>query len=150
MIAGITTQKRTNIASVTIRGVETEATIRRGRWLARTSYLYSEATVDATSLWLVQTAKHQGGGSVVWDGPVTITGHVRLANHAFDNAQNTLRLGGYSLFGFSARRAITPRVELFVAGENVLGRQIAVARTPLEQLGTPQLFHAGAKFRLSK
>src|SRR5207247_11029366 len=83
VVAGITTQKRTNIASATIRGVETEATVRRGRWLARTSYLYSEATVDANSLWLMQTAKHQGGGSVVYDGPVTITGHIRLSSHAF-------------------------------------------------------------------
>ncbi len=151
VISGITTQKRTNLGSVSVRGFESDATLRRGsHWLVRASYLYSESTVDLSSLWLVQAAKHQAGGSIVYTGPVTLTGDTRIVSHAFDNAQNTLRLGGYTVFGFSARRALTPRVEVFAAGENLTNRQVAAARTPLEQLASPRLLHAGMKFRLSK
>ena len=150
VISGVTTQTRTNIGGASVRGVEGDATAHHGRWMARASYLYSESTVDATSFWLVQAMRHQGSASVVWSGPVTITADTRLASRAFDNAQNTAILGGYSVSGFSARRVLTPRVEVFVAGENLMNRQIAVSRSPLEQLANPRLIHAGAKFRLSK
>lgn len=146
---GITQQIRTNIASATVRGVETDLTMRPGsHWFMRASYLYSEANADATSLWLVQTARHQGSASVVYSGPVTVSAETRLASRAFDNAQNTAILGGYTVFGCSVRKAITRRLELFAAGENLLGRQVAVARTPLEQLGNPRLAHAGVKITL--
>jgi outer membrane cobalamin receptor len=150
VIAGQTYQTRQNIGSATVRGVETEGQIRRGHWMARTSYLFSEATVDATGLWLVQTARQQGSGSVVYSGPVIITGDVRLASRQFDNSPNTISLAGYSTFGFSVRRVLTKRVEVFAAGENMLNRQIAIAHSPIEQLGTPRLVHAGAKFKLGK
>ena len=118
--------------------------------MGRTSYLYSEATVDATGLWLVQSARQQGSGQVAYTGYVTVTGDVRLASRQFDNSANTISLGGYSTFGFSIRRAITPRVELFAAGENMLNRQLAISHSPTEQIGTPRMVHAGAKFQLGK
>ncbi len=150
VIGGQAVQTRENIGSSTVRGAELEAQIRRGHWMGRTSYLYSESTVDATGLWLVQAARQQGSGSVVYTGPVTITGDVRLASRQFDNSQNTVSLGGYSTFGFSIRRVLTPRVEVFAAGENMLNKQIAISHSPIEQLGTPRLIHAGAKFQLGK
>ena len=51
---------------------------------------------------------------------VTVTADARITSRAFDNAQNTLVLGGYSVFGFSVRRVLTPRVEVFAAGENLV------------------------------
>ncbi len=150
VIGGQTFQTRQNIGNATGRGVETELQLHRGRWMGRTSYLYSEATVDATGLWLVQSARQQGSGQVAYTGYVTITGDVRLASRQFDNSANTISLAGYSTFGFSIRRAITPRVELFAAGENMLNRQIAISHSPTEQIGTPRMVHAGAKFQLGK
>jgi outer membrane receptor protein involved in Fe transport len=140
-------RQRRNLGGARVKGFEAEAQARPGdRWHLRAGWLYSDARVENSSLRLVQTARHQGSVGVTWFGPVTVTLEGRAYSKQFDDDLNRLPLGGYPVFDFSVRRALLPAADLFFAMENALGRPYAVARTPVEQLGTPRLIHGGVRF----
>jgi outer membrane receptor protein involved in Fe transport len=144
-------RQRRNLVGAVIQGFEAETQWRYGTHLrARASYLYSDARVQDSPLRLPQTARHQGAFSLNYDGPVLLVADVRAASYQFDDDVNKFLMAGYPLVNLSARRVVTPRVELFLSVENVGGRAYAVAATPLLQLGTPRLVHGGVHLSWKK
>jgi outer membrane cobalamin receptor len=114
----------------------------------RAAYLFSDALVGETGLRLPQVARHQGRLGLEFRGPVEILIDARWVGEQFDDDQNRLPLAGYGVVDLMARRPVSPRVELFVAVENLLDQEIMVGRTPIPTLGTPRLVHGGARLRL--
>ncbi|MEJ7137248.1 TonB-dependent receptor domain-containing protein [Amphibiibacter pelophylacis] len=54
---------------------------------------------------------------------------VQAAGLRYDDAANTRRLGGYALVNLTARRALTPQLELLLRVDNLADKNYAVART---------------------
>jgi outer membrane receptor protein involved in Fe transport len=72
----------------------------------------------------------------------------RLSGRQFDDDANAYLLHGYFRLDAYASHDLGRRWQLFAAGENLLNRQIEVALTPTETLGTPRVARAGFLLRL--
>jgi vitamin B12 transporter len=60
-------------------------------------------------------------------GPVRLIAEIVASSARFDDAQNLRRLGGYTLLNLATEWTIDSRTTVFVRGDNVLGRDYALA-----------------------
>jgi outer membrane receptor protein involved in Fe transport len=72
----------------------------------------------------------------------------RLSGRQFDDAANTALLHGYFRLDAYASRDFGRRFQVFTAGENLLNRQIEVAKTPTTTLAMPRVARVGFQVRL--
>lgn len=72
----------------------------------------------------------------------------RLSGRQFDDDANAYLLHGYFRLDAYASHDFGKRFEVFAAGENLLNRQIEVAKTPTTTLATPRVARAGFQIRL--
>lgn len=144
-------RQRQNLGRATIKGLEAETIVSWGyRWRLRSAYLYSDARVAGSALRLPQVPRHQGSLEITYAGPLTVRAEGRYVGSQFEDDRNQLKLGGYPLFNLALRRPVSEHIELFLGLENVLDRDYAVGRLPIERLGTPRLIHAGLSFRFAR
>jgi outer membrane receptor protein involved in Fe transport len=71
----------------------------------------------------------------------------RLSGRQFDDAANTALIHGYFRLDAYASHDFDKRYQLFVAGENLLNRQIEVSKTPTTTLSTPRVARVGFQLR---
>jgi hypothetical protein len=74
----------------------------------------------------------------------------RLSGRQFDDDANAYLLHSYFRLDAYGSHDFGKRFELFAAGENLLNRQIEVAKTPTTTLATPRIARAGFLIRLGR
>ncbi len=60
-------------------------------------------------------------------GPVRVGVELVASSHRYDDAANTVRLGGYAIVNLTAEWQVQPRLTAFVRADNVLDRNYELA-----------------------
>ncbi len=155
--------KRENLGQIESRGVSLDFTLVPRRWLAVDGgYQYAHATVTKYKVdpalvgnWIPEVARNMGTLNIRASRPriglLNLQG--RLSGRQFDDAANTLLLHGYFRLDAYASHDFGKHIVVFTAGENLLNRQIEVAKsptttTPTTTLSTPRVARVGFQVRL--
>ncbi len=69
----------------------------------------------------------------------------RFVSRQFDDDQNTLPLDKFFTIDAQASRAVSERVRLFVAFQNLNGSRYEISSTPVFTVGPPLLVRAGVR-----
>ena len=160
---GTILRQRQNIGIATVAGFEASVNYNFARvWTARASYLFSNAINDDTDLRLPQVANNQASLGIGYDGPfgfdgpfgigydgrLQFTADLRLVGDAFEDDLNDIVLPNYALFDLSVRVPVAPKLQIYVAIENLLDEDYAVRADPLPLLGPPRRVHGGIELRV--
>jgi outer membrane receptor protein involved in Fe transport len=151
---------RENLGQIESKGVSVDLELTPWHFLALDGgYQYAHATVTRgtaatgqTDLgnWIPEVARNLATLNLRASRPklglISLEG--RLSGRQFDDDANTYLLHGYFRLDAYASHDLGRRWQLFAAGENLLNRQIEVALTPTETLGTPRVARAGFLLRL--
>jgi outer membrane receptor protein involved in Fe transport len=151
---------RENLGQIESKGVSVDLELTPWHFLALDGgYQYAHATVTRgtaatgqTDLgnWIPEVARNLATLNLRASRPklglLSLEG--RLSGRQFDDDANTYLLHGYFRLDAYASHDLGRRWQLFAAGENLLNRQIEVALTPTETLGTPRVARAGFLLRL--
>jgi outer membrane receptor protein involved in Fe transport len=149
--------KRENIGQIESRGVSLDLELAPRRWMALDGgYQFARATVTnagGTSYlgnWIPEVARNMATGNVRAFRPAlgTLTLQARLSGRQFDDAANQYLLHGYFRLDAYGSHAFGRRFEIFAAGENLLNREIEVAKTPTTTLAMPRVARGGILIRL--
>ena len=141
---GTILRQRQNIGSATVAGFEAAVNYDFAHvWTATASYLFSNAINDDTDLRLPQVAKNQANLGIGYDGRLQFTADLRLVGGAFEDDLNDIVLPSYALFDLSVRVPVAPKLQIYVAIENLLDEEYAVRADPLPLLGPPRTVHGG-------
>ena len=146
---------RENLGQIESRGVSIDFQLAPRPWLAVDGgYQYAHATVTNGSHdlgnWIPEVARNmatlnlRATRSAI--GTLSIQG--RLSGRQFDDDANAYLLHGYFRLDAYASHDFGKRFQLFAAGENLLNRQIEVAKTPTTTLATLRVARAGFMVRL--
>jgi outer membrane receptor protein involved in Fe transport len=152
------TRQRRNLGSTRSRGLEIEWDARpSNRWTVSGGYLFADAVVSRypvntalEGLLIPQVARHQLTLQARYVNPAVITlgFQARASGSQFDDDQNRFRLEKYFTLDALASRALTRKVEAFVAAENLFNRRYSVGLTPVRTIGPPILMRFGLRLRL--
>jgi outer membrane receptor protein involved in Fe transport len=146
---------RENLGQIESRGVALDFTLAPRSWLAVDGgYQYAHAVVTQSSEylgnWIPEVARNMATLNVRANkqriGILNLQG--RLSGRQFDDAANTALLHGYFRLDAYASRNFGTRFQMFIACENLLDRQIEVAKTPTTTLAMPRVARAGFQVRL--
>jgi len=137
------TRQRRNFGRSRSRGAELDAEWRMGRdWRASASWLYVDARSDDDRR-LPQVPRHQASAQVHWR---SVGAQLRWSTMQFDDDLNELPLAPYFVADLFATHPLRPRLEVTVAVENVLDREIEASATPVVTLGQPRAFRVGLRY----
>ena len=147
--------KRENLGQIESRGVSVDFTLAPRRWLAVDGgYQHGHAIVtqgnEYVSNWIPEVARDMATlNARAYRGRIgTLNLQGRLSGRQFDDAANTALLHGYFRLDAYASRDFGRRFQVFTAGENLLNRQIEVAKTPTTTLAMPRVARVGFQVRL--
>jgi outer membrane receptor protein involved in Fe transport len=147
--------KRENLGQIESRGVSVDFTLAPRRWLAVDGgYQHAHAAVtqgnEYLNNWIPEVARNMATLNLrAYRGRIgTLNLQSRLSGRQFDDAANTALLHGFFRMDAYASRDFGRRIEMFAAGENLLDRQIEVAKTPTTTLAMPRVARAGFQVRL--
>lgn len=144
-------RQRRNIGRATAFGAEAELWAFPGDGLEFfAAYLLSRTEVEETGLRIPQVPLHQGSAGFVWRGPPVVRADVRFMSDQFEDDRNELPMAGFAAVGVRLSWPLSPQFSVFVAGDNLFDAEIISARTPIETLGTPRVFHIGLDMDLSR
>ncbi len=146
---------RENLGQIESKGISLDFEIAPLRWLAADGgYQYAHATVTRgvqdLRNWIPEVARNMGTLNVRAFQPRwgTLSLQSRMSGRQFDNDANTLLLHGYFRLDAYGSHALGRRFEIFAAGENLLNRDVEVAKTPTTTLGMPRVARFGLTMRL--
>ncbi len=148
---------RENLGQIESRGVSVDYELAPRSWLAVDGgYQFARATVTHGSLdlgnWIPEVARNMATMNVrayrARLGEFSLQG--RLSGHQFDDDANAYLLHGYFRLDAYASHDFGKRFEVFAAAENLLNREIEVAKTPTTTLATPLVGRAGILIRLGR
>lgn len=151
------TRQRQNLGAIRARGIEVSATTRLTRhWEVSGEYLLTDSTVlrfpanrGLEGLVVPQVPRNQFNFQVSYANEKWLVGtQGRFVGKQFDDDQNTLPLERFFTLDAEASRAVSERVRLFVAFQNLTGSRHQISSTPVFTMGPPVLFRAGARVRL--
>ena len=152
-----TKSQRENLGQIESRGVSLDFTLAPRRWLAVDGgYQYAHATVTKYSIekslignWIPEVARNMAtlNARAYRQRIGTLNLQGRLSGRQFDDAANTALIHGYFRLDAYASHDFDKRYQLFVAGENLLNRQIEVSKTPTTTLSTPRVARVGFQLR---
>lgn len=149
---GLITRQRRNLGRTRSRGLELEGTARLGgRWTLSGGYLLSEATVESggelEGLRIPQVPEHQASLQLrfVDPGIGTLGLQARWTGDQFDDDRNQFPLESFATVDALLSRPVG-RVEVFLAGENLLDEDYEIGRTPVRTLGPPRSVRVGVRF----
>lgn len=151
------TRQRQNLGVTRSRGLEAEADFSFHRnWTISGGYLFADARVlkfpantALENLLIPQVARHQLTFQMRYANPslVSFSLQGRAASNQFDDDQNQFPLGSYFTLDAFASREFTPRVEAFVAVENLFNQRYATGRTPITIVAPPTFARIGLRLR---
>ena len=144
-------RQRQNIGRSRARGFEAEVYVypdANSEFFA--AYLFSSSKVEETGLRLPQVPFHQGVVGGAWHGPVSVRADLRFMDDQFEDDRNELPMEGFVSVGIRVMYPVNDRLQVFLAGENLLDAEIISARTPIETLGTPRAVHVGVDIDLGR
>jgi len=154
------TRQRRNLGRTRSRGIEAEADFRPApRWRVSAGYLFADATVRRApqdvrleGLLIPQVPRHQFTLQASYSHPTLVTAAVQLrsSDKQFDDDQNRLPLGGYSVLDATLSRPLGRYCEVFIAVQNLTDTRYAVGRTPIETIGAPRLVRGGLRLRFER
>jgi outer membrane receptor protein involved in Fe transport len=147
------TRMRENLGSTRARGLEVEAEWQFANLFLSGGYQFTSAVVASfpanrsiEGLWVPQVPRHQFTARARYNiRKWNLTGQARGAGLQFDDDQNLLPLDRYFNLDAFVSHKVSKNAELYLAGENVLGRRTMVGRTPTVTLGSPVLVRLGLR-----
>lgn len=149
------TRQRQNLGRTRSLGLEIDSSLRLKRSLnVNVGYLLSDARVvnfAANSflegLLIPQTPRQSFTFQISYASTksykVGLQG--RASGAQFEDDQNLLPLPGFFTLDAYVSRNLNRRLEIFIAGENILNARYQVGRTPVVTVGPPALFRVGLK-----
>ncbi|HWG19225.1 MAG TPA: TonB-dependent receptor [Terracidiphilus sp.] len=156
---------RENLGQIESRGVSVDFELAPRTWMAVDGgYQYAHATVTRGTQdlgnWIPEVARNMATLNVRAFRPRlgTISLQCRMSGRQFDDDTNTLLLHGYFRVDAYGSHSIGGRFEVFAAGENLLDRDIEVAKTqatkpglpPTTTLGQPRTARVGILLRIGE
>ena len=148
---------RENLGQIESKGVSLDYELSPRRWLAIDGgYQYAHATVTHGGAdvgnWIPEVARNLATMNVRAYRPMLGTLNIqgRMSGRQFDDDANTYLLAGFFRLDSYASHDFGKRVQLFVAGENLLNRQIEVGKSPTTTLGSPRTGRVGMLVRLGR
>lgn len=150
-------RQRQNLGTARIRGVEASTSWKLLRsFSAGAAYTYAQNEVtDAPGQQqilgkqLVQNPFHIATASVGWSDPrfANVLAQVRYVGSQFEDDQNQQKMGEAWIVDLFLSRAMTPRLDVFFAIENLLDRQYLVGKAGIDTIGQPLFVHGGLRVR---
>jgi outer membrane receptor protein involved in Fe transport len=151
------TRRRQNVGEIRVKGLETDTGLTLWRyWSLRLSYLWNDAVVTdfppnlaLAGKQVPQVPYHRASASLSYSHPRLLEAFasLRFVGSQYDDDLNLFALGNFPVFDVQVARMVNRSFSLFASAENLLNRRYAVARTPLENIGTPRLVHAGIRLQ---
>ena len=151
------TRQRRNLGAIRARGIEVSAIAKPARqWEISGEYLLTDSTVlrfpanrSLEGLLVPQVPRHQFNFQVTYAKAKWLVGtQARFVSRQFDDDQNTLPLEKFFTVDMEASRAVSEKVRLFVAFQNLTGSRYEISSTPVFTVGPPVLVRAGARVSL--
>ena len=155
---GLITRQRQNLGSVRSQGAEVDAEARVGPVVLSLGYLRSDARVRSFSadrtlegLRIPEVPQNQASASIRYVGTTgrTIAIQGRWAGRQFDDDRNAFALGTMRTVDAFLALPLGGLMDVFAAGENLLGGRCEVGRTPVLTLGPPRAVRFGVRLRLA-
>lgn len=117
-----------NVARATLAGVTLTGDAAWGGTSIRGSVDIQDPRDDVTGNLLPRRAKRHGTLGVAQAvGPARLNVEVVASSYRYDDAENARRLGGYATVNVAAEWALSPGVTLLARGDNVFGKDYALA-----------------------
>ena len=117
-----------NVDDATLKGVTLSADVAWGDTTIRGSIDRQSPTDDATGHLLPRRARTHGALAAQHRmGPFSMVAEVIASSHRYDDAANTVRMGGYAIVNLVAEWKVGKGVTLQVRGDNVLDRDYELA-----------------------
>jgi outer membrane receptor protein involved in Fe transport len=149
--------KRENLGQIESRGVSVDFQLAPRRWLAVAGgYQFAHATVTRGTQdrgnWIPEVARSLATLNVRAYRPALGLLNVqgRMSGRQFDDDANDFLLRGYFRLDAYASHDFGTRLQVFTAGENLLDRQIEVAKTPTATLAMPRVARVGLLIRVGR
>jgi outer membrane receptor protein involved in Fe transport len=151
------TRQRQNLGAIRARGIELSATTKFERhWEVSGEYLLTDSSVlhfpanrALEGLMVPQVPRHQFNFQVTYaDGKWLVGTQARFVSRQFDDDQNLLPLEKFFTLDAEASRAVSERVRLFVALQNLTGSRYEISSTPVFTVGPPVLIRGGVRVSL--
>jgi len=151
------TRQRQNLGAIRARGIEVSAIAKPSRnWELASEYLLTDSTVlrfpanrSLEGLLVPQVPRHQFNFQVTYTNAKWLVGtQGRFVSTQFDDDQNMLPLQAFFTMDAEASRAVSEKVRLFVALQNLTGTRYQMSSTPVFTVGPPVLVRAGARVTL--
>jgi outer membrane receptor protein involved in Fe transport len=151
------TRQRQNLGAIRARGVELAATAKLARhWEIASEYLLTDSTVlrfpanrGLEGLLVPQVPRHQFNFQVTYAKAEWLIGaQGRFVGRQFDDDQNTLPLQRFFTVDAQVSRAVSERMRVFIAFQNLTGSRYQLSSTPVFTVGPPVLFRVGARFSI--
>lgn len=155
---GLITRQRQNLGSARSQGAEVDAEARVGRVVFSVGWLRADARVRSFSAdrtlegrQVPQSPLNQASASLRYIGTTgrTIGIQGRWAGSQFDDDRNAFPLGTMRTVDAFLALPLGRAVDVFAAGENLLGGRYEVGRTPVLTLGPPRAVRFGVRLRLA-
>lgn len=118
-----------NIAKATIKGVTLDAIWMINReWTLQGNLTVQSPRNDNTGNLLIQRGQQQGTLNLAWQSGATRIGAEMVSqSHRYNDAENTIRLGGYTLFNLTASYAINSSWGIEARADNVFDKHYVLA-----------------------
>jgi outer membrane receptor protein involved in Fe transport len=153
-------RRRTNVGRTRSCGIETDwnfsatdrVKISGGHLFADSRVVDFPANQALEGRRIPQVAAHQFSLQLAYSAPRfgTVAAQIRAVGPQFEDDQNQFRLRAFTTVDVFASRRIGPRIEAFLAAENLFDTKIEAGRTPVLTLGTPRALRAGIRLRLGR
>jgi outer membrane receptor protein involved in Fe transport len=151
------TRQRQNLGAIRARGVELSAVHKFERhWEISGEYMLTDSTVlrfpanrALEGLLVPQVPRHQFNFQVNYANEKWLVGtQGRFVSRQFDDDQNLLPLERFFTLDAEATRAVSERLRLFVAVQNLTGTRYQISSTPVFTVGPPVLIRGGVRVTL--
>ncbi|HEU5131018.1 MAG TPA: TonB-dependent receptor, partial [Pyrinomonadaceae bacterium] len=148
------TRQRQNLGAIRARGVELSAVMKLDRrWEVSGEYLLTDSTVlrfpanrALEGLMVPQVPRHQFNFQVTYSTENwLIATQARFVSRQFDDDQNLLPLERFFTVDAQVTRAVSERLKLFVAVQNLTGSRYQISSTPVFTVGPPVLVRGGVR-----
>jgi outer membrane receptor protein involved in Fe transport len=150
------TRQRQNLGAIRARGVELAASAKFARhWEVAGEYLLADSTVlrfpanrSLEGLLVPQVPRQQLNFQVTYANAEWLVGaQGRFVGRQFDDDQNTLPLQRFFTLDAEVSRAVSERVRIFAAFQNLTGSRYELSSTPVFTVGPPVLFRLGIRYK---
>ncbi len=148
------TRQRQNLGAIRARGIELSAVTKPSRhWEVAGEYLLTDSTVlrfpanrKLEGLFVPQVPRNQLNLQISYTNHGwTAATQARFIGKQFDDDLNTLPLRSYFTADAQISRAVSERVKLFVAVQNLTGVRYQISSTPVFTVGPPVLVRVGTQ-----